>query len=40
MNLVEHIDGMVPFPEGVYRKDIKADDVTITHASEGKGPQS
>jgi hypothetical protein len=29
MNLVEHIDGVVPFPGGVYRKDIKADDVTI-----------
>jgi hypothetical protein len=29
MNLVERIDGMVPFPEDVHRKDIKAGDVTI-----------
>jgi pimeloyl-ACP methyl ester carboxylesterase len=38
MNLVEHIDGTVPFPEGVYRKDIKANDVTIHTGIGGQGP--
>jgi pimeloyl-ACP methyl ester carboxylesterase len=38
MNLVEHTDGVVPFPEGVYRKDIKADDVTIHTRIGGQGP--
>ena len=38
MNLVEHIDGMVPFPEGVYREDIKTDDVTIHTRIGGRGP--
>jgi pimeloyl-ACP methyl ester carboxylesterase len=38
MNLVEHIDGMVPFPEGVYRQDIKTDDVTIHTRIGGRGP--
>jgi pimeloyl-ACP methyl ester carboxylesterase len=38
MNLVEHIDGVVPFPEGVYRMDIKADDVTIHTRIGGQGP--
>ena len=37
MNLVERIDGMVPFPEDVHRKDIKAGDVTM-FASTGKIP--
>src|SRR3984885_5088115 len=38
MNLVERIDGMVPFPEGVYRKDFKTDDVTIHPRIGGRGP--
>src|ERR1700731_149650 len=38
MNLVEHIDGVVPFPEGFDRKDIKTDDVTIHTRIGGRGP--
>jgi len=38
MNPVEHIDGVVPFPEGFDRKDIKTDDVTIHTRIGGRGP--
>lgn len=38
MNVVEHIDGVVPFPEGVSQKNIKADGVTIHTRVGGRGP--